>query len=99
MTGHGLCVLRCLGGAGARERRAEEYAATRIAGAVNIPLHELPGRVAEVPAGEVWVHCAAGYRSSVAASLLDAAGRVPVAVDDNFENAEKVGLHLVGPEA
>ena len=31
--------------------------------------------------------------------LLDAAGRVPVAVDDEFENAEKVGLHLVGPDA
>jgi hydroxyacylglutathione hydrolase len=80
-------------------RRDEEHAAARIAGAVNIPLHELPGRVDEVPAGEVWVHCAGGYRASVAASLLDAAGRVPVAVDDSFENAEKVGLHLVGPEA
>ncbi len=37
--------------------------------------HELPGRVAEVPAGEVWVHCASGYRASIAASLIDASGR------------------------
>ncbi len=80
-------------------RRADEYDATRITGAHNIPIHELPGRVGEVPAGEVWVHCASGYRAGVAASLLDAAGRTPVAVDDSFENAEKVGLHLVGPDA
>ncbi len=80
-------------------RRADEYAATRIKGAYNIPIHELPGRVAEVPNGEVWVHCASGYRASVAASLIDASGRTPVAIDDSFENAEKVGLHLVGPDA
>ena len=80
-------------------RRADEYDATRIEGAHNIPIHELPGRVAEVPAGEVWVHCASGYRASIAASVIDAAGRTPVAIDDSFENAEKVGLHLVGPDA
>ena len=78
-------------------RRADEHAQEAIAGAVNIPIHELPRRVAEVPAGEVWVHCASGYRASVAASFLDAAGRTLVAVDDSFENAEKVGLHLVSP--
>ena len=54
-------------------------------------------RLADVPVREVWVHCAGGYRASVAASFLDAAGRTLVAVDDSFENAEKVGLHLVGP--
>ncbi|MGI8521922.1 MAG: rhodanese-like domain-containing protein [Nocardioides sp.] len=80
-------------------RRADEYRSTRIEGAHNIAIHELPGRVAEVPAGEVWVHCASGYRASIAASLIDASGRTPIAIDDSFENAEKVGLHLVGPDA
>ena len=70
-------------------RRADEHDAARIDGAVNIPLHELPDRLDEVPAGEVWVHCAAGYRASVAASLLDAAGRRLVAVDDSFDNAAR----------
>jgi hydroxyacylglutathione hydrolase len=79
-------------------RRADEHDKARIKGAVNIPIHELPGRVDDVPAGELWVHCASGYRASVAASILDAEGRRLVAVDDDFENAEKVGLHLVGPE-
>ena len=80
-------------------RRADEHDAARIAGAVNVPIHELPQRLADVPAGEVWVHCAGGYRASVAASFLSAAGRTLVAVDDSFDNAELVGLHLVGPEA
>jgi rhodanese-related sulfurtransferase len=80
-------------------RRAEEHQAARIEDAVNIPVHELVRRIAEVPPGEIWVHCAAGYRASIAASFLDANGRRPVAVDDQFENAAKAGLHLVGPDA
>ena len=80
-------------------RRADEYAKARIEGAVNVPIHELPRRVADVPEGELWVHCAGGYRASVAASVLDAAGRQLVVIDDSFDNAEKVNLHLVGPEA
>ncbi len=44
-----------------------------------------------MPEGELWVHCASGYRASVAASVLAAAGRRLVAIDDSFENAEKVG--------
>ncbi|WP_350276411.1 MBL fold metallo-hydrolase [Kribbella sp. HUAS MG21] len=80
-------------------RRTDEHRAARIEGAVNIPIHELPQRVPDVPSGEVWVHCAAGYRASIAASFLHAAGRTLVAVDDTFENAAKTGLHLVGPDA
>jgi len=80
-------------------RRTDEFDAARIDGAVNVPIHELWGRLDEVPAGEVWVHCAGGYRASVAASMLDATGRTLVAVDDSFDNAESAGLHLVGPEA
>lgn len=80
-------------------RREEEHAEARIEGALNIPIHELPARVGEVPAGEVWVHCAAGYRASIAASIVHAAGGLPVAVDDEFENAPEVGLPVVGSAA
>jgi glyoxylase-like metal-dependent hydrolase (beta-lactamase superfamily II)/rhodanese-related sulfurtransferase len=80
-------------------RREPEYAAARIEGALNIPLHELPRRVEEVPeAGEVWVHCAGGYRASVAASFLSAADRQLVAIDDTFDNAKATGLHLISAE-
>ena len=77
-------------------RRAEEFSAARIEDAINIPLHELRTRLAEVPLAEVWVHCAGGYRASVAAGLLDANHHTVVAIDDTFDNAAKVGLHLVG---
>ncbi|MDR6864701.1 MBL fold metallo-hydrolase [Phycicoccus sp. 3266] len=76
-------------------RRVNEFDEGHIEGAVNIPLHELLERLDEVPAGEVWVHCAGGYRASIAASVL-AARKVPVvAVDDSFgENAAAAGLPM-----
>ncbi|MEP7738964.1 MBL fold metallo-hydrolase [Nocardioides sp. 31GB23] len=80
-------------------RRVDEHEKAAIDGAVNIPIHDIPRRVDEVPEGEVWVHCAGGYRASIAASFLAAAGRDLVSIDDTFDNAEQVGLHLVGPEA
>jgi hydroxyacylglutathione hydrolase len=73
-------------------RLGQEWQASHIGGAVHIPLHELPARLDEVPAGEVWVHCEGGYRASVAASLLDAAGRTVVAVDDSYARAAQAGL-------
>lgn len=77
-------------------RREAEWSGGHIEGAVNIPLHELLARVAEVPAGEVWVHCAGGYRSSIAASILAAQGSRVVSVDDSFgEQAKLVGLSVV----
>jgi hydroxyacylglutathione hydrolase len=80
-------------------RRTEEYHALRITDAHNIPIHELPARLGEVPAGEIWVHCASGYRASIAASVIDASGRTPTVIDDEFENAETVGLPVAGPDA
>ena len=77
-------------------RRTPEWVDGHIDGAVNIPIHEVLRRVEEVPPGEVWVHCAGGYRASVAASILAAAGRHVVAVDDSFEeSAAQAGLPLV----
>ena len=65
-----------------------------VAGAVHIPFSELPGRSAEIPPGEVWVYCHSGYRAMVAASILAAAGRQVVSIDDEFGNAEDAGLAI-----
>jgi hydroxyacylglutathione hydrolase len=73
--------------------------ASHIAGAVHIPIHQLPARLADVPAGGVWVHCEAGYRASIAASFLDAAGRAVVAVDDQYAQAAAGGLPVDGHRA
>jgi hydroxyacylglutathione hydrolase len=77
-------------------RRDSEWAASHITGAVHIPIHQLPSRLTDVPEGEVWVHCEAGYRASIAASFLDAAGRTVVAVDDEFPRAARSGLPVDG---
>ncbi|MFF8474230.1 rhodanese-like domain-containing protein [Streptomyces sp. NPDC015414] len=76
-------------------RRGSERAAGHIEGSVHIPVHELHKRLAEVPAGTVWVHCAGGMRAGIAASLLDASGRDVVAVDDGFDAATAAGLTVV----
>ena len=81
-------------------RRRPEWCDARLAHAVHVPLHELAGRLGELPDGDVWVHCAGGYRAAVAASILAAAGRPVVAVDDDFTNAGSAGLPVVtGPPA
>ncbi|MFF9164299.1 rhodanese-like domain-containing protein [Streptomyces longwoodensis] len=79
-------------------RRDSERAGGHIDGSVHIPVHELHGRVGEVPDGVVWVHCAGGMRAAIAASLLDAAGREVVAVDDGFDAATEAGLVLTRPD-
>ena len=77
-------------------RSRTEWQAARIAAAVHIPLQDLPGRIGEIAPGEIWVHCQSGYRASVAAGLLDAAGRDVVLIDDDFSSAEGAGLASPG---
>ena len=52
-------------------RTPREWAGKHIANSVNLPLNHLQERIAEVPRDRrVAVHCAGGYRSSIAASIL-----------------------------
>ncbi|MYS73091.1 MBL fold metallo-hydrolase, partial [Streptomyces sp. SID5926] len=78
-------------------RRAAERAHGWVRGSVHLPVHEIHRRLDEVPRGTVWVHCAGGMRAAVAASVLDAAGRKVVAIDDGFAAAAGAGLPLVTP--
>ena len=70
-------------------RRDDEWAEGRIDGAVHIPLQDLEAGLEGIPDGEVWVHCTSGYRASIAASLLDRAGRTVVAINDEWATAAK----------
>lgn len=75
-------------------RRDDEWVDGHLEGAVHIPLHDLEDRLDEVPDGEVWVHCASGYRAGIGASLLDRAGRQVVAVDDDWASAASHDLPI-----
>jgi hydroxyacylglutathione hydrolase len=68
-------------------RREDEWVAGHVEGAWHIPLPDLVERIPELPAGTVWVHCAAGYRASIASSLLERAGRATVLVDGSVAPA------------
>lgn len=76
-------------------RRDDEVQHSRIAGSVHIPLHALVERLQHVPRGTVWVHCASGYRASIAASILDRAGHPVIHVDDDYSNAAAAGLPVL----
>jgi glyoxylase-like metal-dependent hydrolase (beta-lactamase superfamily II)/rhodanese-related sulfurtransferase len=74
-------------------RQEHEFRSGHVRGAVNVALHELPDRAREIPGDrELWIHCASGYRASVAAALLDRQRRRVILIDDNYANAEKLGL-------
>lgn len=83
---HGVVVLDV--------RRDSERSGGHLRGSVHIPLHQLRERLAEIPDGTVWVHCAGGMRAAVGASILDAVGRDVVAVDDGFASAAAAGLPM-----
>ncbi len=58
-------------------RAPKEWQHAHIDGSVNIPLNHLLERIGEVPADRpLLVHCAGGYRSSIAAGVLQRKGRV-----------------------
>jgi rhodanese-related sulfurtransferase len=52
-------------------RNPREWATKHIDGSVNIPLNHLQERISEIPRDRrIAVHCAGGYRSSIAAGIL-----------------------------
>lgn len=66
-------------------RTPEDWKVSHIKDSVNIPLYDLLDRVDELPKDQkIWVHCASGYRASIAASLLDRSGRNVVLISDTF---------------
>jgi rhodanese-related sulfurtransferase len=52
-------------------RNPREWSARHIEHSVNVPLNHLQERIGEIPRDRrIAVHCAGGYRSSIAASIL-----------------------------
>lgn len=81
-------------------RAPGEWSSARIAGSLNIPLDRLPGRTGELPPGRpVVVHCQGGYRSAVAAGLLERAGVKTVAdLVGGIAAWQAAGFPTLGPK-
>ena len=81
-------------------RAPRERQQTSIEGSLHMPLNHLKERTHELPRDRrIVVHCAAGYRSAIAASLLEAAGFADVAdLLGGITAWEKSGLPTVGAE-
>lgn len=56
-------------------RKKSEYDTEHFIGAVNIPLHQINDHLVELPKEKTFaIHCASGYRSMIAASILKQRG-------------------------
>lgn len=74
-------------------RRKSEWQKGHIPNAKHIPLHELNNRLDEIANDkEIWVHCASGFRASIAASIMSGHGKRVVLIDDSYMNVVKAGL-------
>src|SRR5262249_4479471 len=82
-------------------RTSSERAAKRISQSVGVPLNRLTDRLTELPRNRpLLVHCAGGYRSSIAVSLLQRAGFTKITeLAGGLAGWEAAHLPVVGPSS
>lgn len=75
-------------------RKESEYSSRHVQEAVNIPLSRLNEKMSRFPTdGSFYVHCAGGYRSMIACSILKARGiQNPVDVQGGFNAIAKTEI-------
>jgi rhodanese-related sulfurtransferase len=76
-------------------REPVEWQHGHIAGALHIPLRDLPGRVAEVPEGQTLVVCRVGSRSARATAYLARLGHDVVNLDGGMVDWFVAGRPIV----
>lgn len=76
-------------------RQRDEYDAGHLPDAVHLPVQDVETGGAQLPPGQLWVHCRSGYRAGIAASLLHRMGRDVVHVDDAWARVAELALPTV----
>ena len=72
-------------------RTREEHATAHVPGSLNIPLDELPSRLADLPNNTIHVLCGSGKRSSQAARILTDRGCQTVNVAGGITEWNRAG--------
>lgn len=77
-------------------RKQSEYASEHLVDAVNTPLESINDHLAEFPKeGPFYLHCAGGYRSMIAASILKSRGfHNLIDIDGGFDALKEAGMEL-----
>lgn len=77
-------------------RKRSEFESEHLVGAINIPLNEINQHLAEFPKNKnIIIHCAGGYRSIIAGSILKQRGWDNfVDVSDGFAGIKKTNLTI-----
>ncbi len=77
-------------------RKKSEFDSEHIIGAINVPLNEINQHLASIPKDEkVMLHCAGGYRSMIAASILKQRGwKHIVDVEEGFKGLKETDVAL-----
>jgi rhodanese-related sulfurtransferase len=75
-------------------RKKSEYDSEHIVGAINVPLNEINEHLSQFPKEKFFVlHCAGGYRSMIAASILKQRGWEDVVdVDGGFAEMKNTSV-------
>lgn len=75
-------------------RKRSEFESEHVEGAVNVPLNEISQHLAEFPKDKPFIlHCAGGYRSMIAASILKQRGWNDfVDVEDGFTGIKRTAV-------
>lgn len=78
-------------------RQVLEREKSHIESSLFIPFYEVEKRVNELPdSGEVWVHCASGYRAASILTFIESSGRTPVLINEDYIVAASVsGLNVI----
>lgn len=77
-------------------RKQSEFNSEHVEGAINVPLNRINEHLAEFPKDKPFIlHCAGGYRSMIAASILKARGWDDfVDVETGFSGIKKTGVKV-----
>ena len=81
-------------------RKKSEYDSEHVVDAINVPLNEINKHLAEFPKNEKFIlHCAGGYRSMIAASILQQRGWSNfVDVKGGFKSIKETNIQLTDYE-